>query len=198
MAKSITNNMSEIETSLTKIHSLNQEFENKTQFIRPSTAGNERTTLNILTTGTRPLPSNFTAKPQMRPSSAVPLGRNSLASRFSNSVLSNFGLPRVDPEVPQRKQLTVPQYVENDKVVCRFYGYFIEERVWARDTPLGVPTIENDMFRKLIILYYVDDNTIAMTEPKSSNTGMKYNLKHIIQNLTEYFGRSTWRRLFQA
>lgn len=107
-----------------------------------------------------------------RPSTAQPLGRNSLASKSSASILANFGLPRVEPIAPPRHQPHIPKFVENDKVVCRFYGYFYDDRVWASDNPLGVPTIENEMGRRLTILYYVDDNTISMAEPKIQNSGL--------------------------
>jgi len=66
----------------------------------------------------------------------------------------------------------VPKFVETDKIILRYRGHFLEERVWDRDNhPLGNGIVENQMVRPLIINYYVEDNSIELMEPKSPNTG---------------------------
>lgn len=47
--------------------------------------------------------------------------------------------------------------------VLRFYGYFKESVVESR--------LENYRIRKLILLYYLDDNTLMINEPKETNSG---------------------------
>jgi len=51
-----------------------------------------------------------------------------------------------------------------DKHVLRFYGYFKESTV---ETPL-----ETYRIRKLIILFYLEDNSIHIIEPKQMNSGI--------------------------
>eukprot|EP00595_Chromulina_sp_UTEXLB2642_P000719 CAMPEP_0196761390 /NCGR_PEP_ID=MMETSP1095-20130614/609_1 /TAXON_ID=96789 ORGANISM="Chromulina nebulosa, Strain UTEXLB2642" /NCGR_SAMPLE_ID=MMETSP1095 /ASSEMBLY_ACC=CAM_ASM_000446 /LENGTH=826 /DNA_ID=CAMNT_0042110867 /DNA_START=24 /DNA_END=2505 /DNA_ORIENTATION=- len=141
---------------------------------RPSTAGivgYRGSQLQMLSGPAEEVPRTFAAR--SRPNTAEPvINRPSVGSRSNVSLLASFGLPKVEPPAPSRKQPLVPKFVENEKQVCRFYGYFYDERVWDDSTPLGVPTIERDMVRKLTIYYYLYDNTIHMAEPRAQNTGM--------------------------
>ncbi len=56
-----------------------------------------------------------------------------------------------------------PTFVKLDKVVLRFTGYFKESVVESN--------LENWKLRKLIIMYYLEDNTLMINEPKESNSG---------------------------
>jgi len=67
----------------------------------------------------------------------------------------------------------LPDYVKTDKQVLRFYGYFLEDRVWDDNAPLGRSTIENKVCRNLTIYYYITDKTIEMIEEKLPNSGMR-------------------------
>lgn len=48
--------------------------------------------------------------------------------------------------------------------VLRFYGYFKESVVESR--------LENFRIRKLILYYYLEDNSVAIIEPKQMNSGI--------------------------
>jgi hypothetical protein len=47
--------------------------------------------------------------------------------------------------------------------VLRFFGYFKESVVESR--------LENYKIRKLIIIYYLEDHSILINEPKEVNSG---------------------------
>lgn len=66
----------------------------------------------------------------------------------------------------------IPKFVQTDKIVLRFYGFFLDERVYDMNAPLGSNFLEKQIVRYLTIYYYVGNMTIAMNEPKSVNSGM--------------------------
>ena len=68
---------------------------------------------------------------------------------------------------------TIIIFLETEKQVCRFYGHFFQSRNWDNKGPLGYPTIEAASGRRLTILYYLNDQTIEMVEPKTQNSGNK-------------------------
>jgi EF-hand domain-containing protein 1 len=47
--------------------------------------------------------------------------------------------------------------------VLRFYGYFKEGVVESR--------LENYRIRKLVVMYYLEDHTLMINEPKETNSG---------------------------
>jgi len=51
-----------------------------------------------------------------------------------------------------------------DRHVLRFYGYYRESAV---ESPL-----ENFRIRKLILLFYLEDNSLQISEPKQENSGI--------------------------
>jgi len=51
-----------------------------------------------------------------------------------------------------------------DRHVLRFYGFFKESVVESN--------LENHRVRKLIIYYYLDDNSVSIIEPKKENSGI--------------------------
>eukprot|EP00798_Chlamydomonas_sp_ICE-L_P024281 gene24281-9880_t len=59
---------------------------------------------------------------------------------------------------------TLPQWVENDRKVLRFYGYFKES--------VTESNIENHRIRKVVIYYYLEDDSMQITEPKQDNSGI--------------------------
>ena len=65
------------------------------------------------------------------------------------------------PEIIERFQ---PDWVKLDKQVLRFFGYFKESVVEMK--------VENARIRKLIIFYYLVDDTISVNEEKETNTGI--------------------------
>jgi len=68
---------------------------------------------------------------------------------------------------------TLPKFVQTDKVVLRFYGYFSEDRVWDGYSPLGNATVEKSLCRLLTIYFYMVDDTVEMIETKQPNSGLK-------------------------
>ncbi|KAK9810289.1 hypothetical protein WJX72_008124 [[Myrmecia] bisecta] len=59
---------------------------------------------------------------------------------------------------------TYPKWVEFDRKVLRWYGYF-KEAVTESAT-------ENYRVRKIVVCYYLEDDTISVTEPKQDNSGL--------------------------
>merc|ERR1711959_420509 len=58
----------------------------------------------------------------------------------------------------------VPAYVALDRMVLRFFGFFKEAVHESR--------LENFRVRKITCLYYLEDNTIQVNEPKEENSGI--------------------------
>ncbi|EQC29230.1 hypothetical protein SDRG_13103 [Saprolegnia diclina VS20] len=58
----------------------------------------------------------------------------------------------------------VPNFIALDKKVLRFEGYFLEA--------VHESNLENYRVRKCIILYYLEDDTIQIIEPKVENSGI--------------------------
>lgn len=59
---------------------------------------------------------------------------------------------------------SLPQWIENDRKVLRFYGYFQEH---VNEDPAA-----NMRVRKVVFLYYLEDNTMQISEPKQDNSGL--------------------------
>lgn len=57
-----------------------------------------------------------------------------------------------------------PTFIANDKKVLRFGGYFLEA--------VHESNYENYRVRKCEIMYYLEDNTLQITEPKVENSGI--------------------------
>merc|ERR1711939_159319 len=78
--------------------------------------------------------------------------------------------PPVIPPPPQHEEAlapsapAVPAYVALDRMVLRFFGYFKEAVHESR--------MENYRVRKVTILYYLEDNTLQVNEPKEENSGI--------------------------
>lgn len=66
-----------------------------------------------------------------------------------------------DKEIVEQFQ---PEYVKYDKQVLRFYGYYKESVVESKR--------EHARIRKLVIFYYLVDNTISISEEKEMNSGI--------------------------
>ncbi|KAF0685337.1 Aste57867_22757 [Aphanomyces stellatus] len=58
----------------------------------------------------------------------------------------------------------VPKFIALDKNVLRFEGYFLEA--------VHESNVENFRVRKCIVLYYLEDDTIQIIEPKVENSGI--------------------------
>ncbi|OQR85249.1 EF-hand domain-containing protein [Achlya hypogyna] len=58
----------------------------------------------------------------------------------------------------------VPNFIALDKKVLRFEGYFLEA--------VHESNLENYRVRKCVILYYLEDDTIQIIEPKVENSGI--------------------------
>jgi len=78
--------------------------------------------------------------------------------------------PSIVPPPPQHKVPTgllapsVPAFVALDRMVLRFFAYY-KEAVHESRT-------ENYRVRKVTLLYYLEDNTIQVNEPKEENSGI--------------------------
>lgn len=58
----------------------------------------------------------------------------------------------------------LPTFVAMDRMVLRFFGFFKEAVHESR--------LENFRVRKVVLLYYLDDNTIQINEPQQENSGI--------------------------
>merc|ERR1711988_104053 len=78
--------------------------------------------------------------------------------------------PPVVPPPPQHEEPmaptapAVPAYVALDRMVLRFFAYFKEAVHESR--------MENYRVRKVTVLYYLEDNTLQVNEPKEENSGI--------------------------
>lgn len=61
-------------------------------------------------------------------------------------------------------ELYQPSFVKLDKQVLRFYGFFKEA--------VSESNLENYRVRKLEVFFYLEDNSISITEPKQNNSGI--------------------------
>lgn len=59
---------------------------------------------------------------------------------------------------------SLPRWIENDRKVLRFYGYFQEH---VNEDPAA-----NMRVRKVVFLYYLEDDTMQISEPKQDNSGL--------------------------
>jgi hypothetical protein len=83
--------------------------------------------------------------------------RDEKSQSFSQSIFQNhFG-----KDLAEQFQ---PEWVKMDKQVLRFYGYFKESIVESKK--------EHARIRKLIIYYYLTDDTISIIEEKETNSGI--------------------------
>lgn len=83
-------------------------------------------------------------------------GKPEESKSFSQSIYKNhFG-----GDISQQFE---PTFVKLDKQVLRFFGYFKESVVESR--------LENYRIRQLNILYYLEDHTLMINEPKETNAG---------------------------
>ena len=79
-----------------------------------------------------------------------------------------------DPHAPMER---VPverdmDYEDETKIVLRYSGHFVEDRIWDQEPKIGAPVIEGQIVRPLSINYYCHDGTISMFEKKLVNTGV--------------------------
>merc|ERR1712166_835199 len=72
--------------------------------------------------------------------------------------------PEHNPVTKDDALPAVPAYVALDRMVLRFFGYFKEAVHESR--------LENFRVRKVTVLYYLEDNTIQVNEPKEENSGI--------------------------
>lgn len=127
--------------------------------------GNQTGEIDFRASMNRPSSANLLAvsmsNPQLtRPSTAGPtFGRASTGNL--NQSASSANMP-----------VKLPRYVETDKQVCRFYGHFHQQRPWEHNGPLGNPVLEQKMVRKMTFYYYIYDDTVEISEPRTINSGL--------------------------
>lgn len=75
-------------------------------------------------------------------------------------------LPRITRNLPK-----VAPFVETDKIVARFYGYFNFDRIFELGSVLGPASVDSTDPRYLTLLFFVEDQTCEITEKKQPNSG---------------------------
>lgn len=63
------------------------------------------------------------------------------------------------PSIDSYSKSTNPTWVTFDRKVLRFYGYFLEE------------TEQSNRIRKVNVYFYLEDDSIHVSEPKTTNSG---------------------------
>lgn len=128
--------------------------------------GNQTGEIDFRASNNRPSSANLlatsmsNAQLMTRPSTAGPaFGRASTGSLLQSA--SSANLP-----------VKLPRYVETDKQVCRFFGHFYQQRPWESNGPLGNPILEQKMVRKMTFYYYIYDDTVEISEPRTMNSGL--------------------------
>jgi hypothetical protein len=64
----------------------------------------------------------------------------------------------------ETNELFQPAFVKMDRQVLRFFGYFKESVVESR--------LETERLRKLVVFFYLEDNSLSMLEPRQENSGL--------------------------
>lgn len=78
----------------------------------------------------------------------------------------------VAPAISKNRNLPkVASFVETDKVVARFYGYFSFDRIFELGSVLGPASVDAADARYLTFLYFVEDQTCEIIEKKQPNSG---------------------------
>merc|ERR1719277_68692 len=74
--------------------------------------------------------------------------------------------PQIEDAVAKncRHPREAPAWLKHDKQVLRFYAFFQESVVERAD--------ENSRYRSVIIMYFMEDGTIRISEPKVENSGI--------------------------
>merc|ERR1711959_312670 len=102
--------------------------------------------------------------------------KNQIFSKTNNGIqvvrdkVQPRAAPAVVPPPPQHTEpaddlpTAVPAYVALDRMVLRFFGFFKEAVHECR--------AENFRVRKVTLLYYLEDDTIQVNEPKEENSGI--------------------------
>jgi hypothetical protein len=138
--------------------------------------------------GSRPVSANFersniispennqSALPQ-RPMSAMPTTSMQSFSMDQNIFTPSMAFQQTRPSTAgastnRSSTVKLPRYVETDRQVARFFGYFIVSRPWDREGPLGESLVEPQMVRQVTIHYFIFDDTVEIKEPKNTNAGM--------------------------
>lgn len=91
-----------------------------------------------------------------KPEPTLPPEKDAKSLSYSQSVFQN-------PTGADVREKFEPTFVKLDKQVLRFYGYFQESVTESAK--------ESFKIRKVIVMYYLDDSTIAITEPRQMNSG---------------------------
>ena len=72
-----------------------------------------------------------------------------------------------------RNIANVAPFVETEKVVARFYGYFKFDRIFDLGSVLGPAGVNAADCRYITILFFMEDNTCEIIEKKQPNSGKK-------------------------
>ena len=79
--------------------------------------------------------------------------------------ITNYAeLERRSPKVQAAPEIKMPKWMAQDKQVLRFEGYFKEAVTESNDESFRV--------RKVIFYYYLEDDTLQVSEPKVENSGI--------------------------
>lgn len=98
----------------------------------------------------------------------------SSANRRVNTVERTGGLKFQEAQtVPYetRNIANVAPFVETEKVVARFYGYFKFDRIFDLDSVLGPAGVNAADCRYITILFFMEDNTCEIIEKRQLNSG---------------------------
>jgi hypothetical protein len=60
----------------------------------------------------------------------------------------------------------------DEPMVCRFAGFFTEDRQFDIGSPLGLPSLSDRVIRYVTINYYVRNSTVEINERKVKNSGI--------------------------
>ena len=91
-----------------------------------------------------------------KPEPALPAPKDPKSMSYSQTQFQN-------PTGADIQEKFEPTFVKLDKQVLRFYGYFKES--------VAESALETYRIRKIVFQYYLDDNTLSITEPRMQNSG---------------------------
>eukprot|EP00596_Hydrurales_sp_CCMP1899_P008495 CAMPEP_0119045416 /NCGR_PEP_ID=MMETSP1177-20130426/39552_1 /TAXON_ID=2985 /ORGANISM="Ochromonas sp, Strain CCMP1899" /LENGTH=677 /DNA_ID=CAMNT_0007017137 /DNA_START=91 /DNA_END=2121 /DNA_ORIENTATION=+ len=134
------------------------------------------------TTGNRPMTASsyradtFTGMNEEHTTGNRPMtasARPSTASSYMPERTGGLKFQQIPAVLTSTRTLPkVPSFVETEKIVTRFYGYFNYNRIFEKDSVLGSASVDPSDPRYLTILFFLEDETCEIIEKKAPNSGI--------------------------
>lgn len=125
-----------------------------------------KTTLGFLAASNLGSAVDFHKAPASQEAKTLAAGLKTAGWRLLGNEPRPESAPNEDELIPKnmRYPKITPAWLKHEKQVLRFYGFFQEAVVERPD--------ENSRYRHVSIMYFMEDGTIRMSEPRVENSGI--------------------------